>query len=102
MVYAPWWIVGLWFTTGRDPGDRLARVRLVRYGFARPGSADGGVAQLGEHLLCKQGVVGSIPSASTLAASWPGGSGDGTSRGGEVIIGTVKRIGALAAPWFGF
>ncbi len=26
---------------------------------------DGGVAQLGEHLLCKQGVVGSIPSAST-------------------------------------
>ena len=25
----------------------------------------GGVAQLGEHLLCKQGVVGSIPSAST-------------------------------------
>ena len=26
----------------------------------------GGVAQLGEHLLCKQGVVGSIPSASTI------------------------------------
>ena len=25
----------------------------------------GGVAQLGEHLLCKQGVVGSIPSSST-------------------------------------
>jgi hypothetical protein len=25
----------------------------------------GGIAQLGEHLLCKQGVVGSIPSAST-------------------------------------
>ena len=25
----------------------------------------GGLAQLGEHLLCKQGVVGSIPSSST-------------------------------------
>ncbi len=25
----------------------------------------GAVAQLGEHLLCKQGVVGSIPSGST-------------------------------------
>ena len=25
----------------------------------------GGVAQLGEHLLCKQGVIGSIPFAST-------------------------------------
>ena len=29
------------------------------------GDTNGGVAQLGEHLLCKQGVVGSIPSAST-------------------------------------
>ena len=29
----------------------------------------GGVAQLGEHLLCKQGVVGSIPSASTIWVS---------------------------------
>jgi len=32
----------------------------------------GGVAQLGEHLLCKQGVIGSIPftSTNTLAAVW--------------------------------
>ena len=30
------------------------------------GQADrGGLAQLGEHLLCKQGVVGSIPTSST-------------------------------------
>ena len=28
----------------------------------------GGLAQLGEHLLCKQGVVGSIPSSSTNPA----------------------------------
>ena len=27
--------------------------------------ATGGLAQLGEHLLCKQGVVGSNPSSST-------------------------------------
>jgi hypothetical protein len=35
----------------------------------------GAVAQLGEHLLCKQGVVGSIPISSTMepisqAAEW--------------------------------
>ncbi len=30
----------------------------------------GGLAQLGEHLLCKQGVVGSIPSSSTKIAWW--------------------------------
>ena len=27
----------------------------------------GGIAQLGEHLLCKQGVIGSIPIISTSA-----------------------------------
>ena len=26
----------------------------------------GALAQLGEHLLCKQGVVGSIPTGSTM------------------------------------
>ena len=26
---------------------------------------NGGIAQLGEHLLCKQGVIGSIPFIST-------------------------------------
>jgi hypothetical protein len=30
-----------------------------------PPTNDGAVAQLGEHLLCKQGVVGSIPISST-------------------------------------
>jgi hypothetical protein len=32
----------------------------------------GGVAQLGEHLLCKQGVIGSIPFTSTkfLCCVW--------------------------------
>ena len=30
---------------------------------------DGGVAQLGEHLPCKQGVMGSIPIISTKGMS---------------------------------
>ena len=38
-----------------------AGVRAACPSFHRSGA----VAQLGEHLLCKQGVVGSIPSGST-------------------------------------
>ena len=34
-----------------------------------PPTNAGAVAQLGEHLLCKQGVVGSIPSSSTNVRS---------------------------------
>ena len=30
----------------------------------------GGIAQLGEHLLCKQGVCGSIPHISTNSQKW--------------------------------
>ena len=30
----------------------------------------GGVAQLGEHLPCKQGVMGSIPIISTKGTRW--------------------------------
>ena len=33
--------------------------------FNLEGARDGGIAQLGEHLLCKQGVSGSIPLIST-------------------------------------
>ena len=40
----------------RRPGQR--RLRQKR-------QAKGAIAQLGEHLLCKQGVVGSIPTSST-------------------------------------
>lgn len=29
---------------------------------------NGALAQLGEHLLCKQGVVGSIPTSSTTSS----------------------------------
>ena len=33
----------------------------------------GALAQLGEHLLCKQGVVGSIPTGSTMICDRLGG-----------------------------
>jgi hypothetical protein len=36
----------------------------------RPLSSDGAIAQLGERLLCKQEVVGSIPSGSTNLRGW--------------------------------
>ena len=60
----------------------------------------GAVAQLGEHLLCKQGVVGSIPISST---SLSGGGGrwerEGRSKSRRwrdlvLIFGSVpRRIG---------
>jgi hypothetical protein len=44
-------------------------VLVGRWGFHRR-SSSGGVAQLGEHLPCKQKVVGSIPIASTISGAW--------------------------------
>ena len=48
------------------------RRRLARI-LATTGNRTGGVAQLGEHLLCKQGVIGSIPFTSTTIVGGPGG-----------------------------
>ena len=47
-----------------------------------PPTNAGAVAQLGEHLLCKQGVVGSIPTSSTnVRKAGRGGAGsNGTQR----------------------
>ena len=63
------------------------RVALGRQAEGR----DGGVAQLGEHLLCKQGVIGSIPFTSTRTG---GASGNWAGRPGSVekgrTEGTVK------------
>ena len=39
------------------------------------GEGHGGVAQLGEHLLCKQGVSGSNPLISTIRRTWAHSSG---------------------------
>jgi hypothetical protein len=36
------------------------------------GEGRGALAQLGEHLLCKQGVVGSIPTGSTRGRTGTG------------------------------
>jgi hypothetical protein len=44
-----------------NPPTNAARRRLSEL-------SGGGLAQLGEHLLCKQGVDGSIPSSSTKEA----------------------------------
>ena len=40
-------------------------IRSERLSFHVARWVTGAIAQLGEHLLCKQGVVGSIPSGST-------------------------------------
>lgn len=48
------------------------RRQAVKHFWRRLGvwlPVSGGLAQLGEHLLCKQGVVGSIPSSSTIRAA---------------------------------
>jgi hypothetical protein len=50
------------------PGPPSGWAGPVGRGLVSPGF-DGGVAQLGEHLLCKQGVVGSIPITSIFAWS---------------------------------
>jgi hypothetical protein len=43
----------------------------------------GGIAQLGEHLICIQGVVGSNPSTSTIRAVSSVGRASRLHRGGQ-------------------
>jgi hypothetical protein len=45
------------------------RICLFLITDCRPLISDGAIAQLGERLLCKQEVVGSIPSGSTRPAA---------------------------------
>ena len=60
--------------TGDAHSQITRRVMAVAARFPLPGTAhdgvfgklDGAIAQLGERLLCKQEVVGSIPSGSTI------------------------------------
>jgi hypothetical protein len=49
----------------------IPRVLIARFPitWCRPLVSDGAIAQLGERLLCKQEVVGSIPSGSTRPAA---------------------------------
>jgi hypothetical protein len=46
-------------------GSPLETARLEGGRKAEPIDPEGAIAQLGERLLCKQEVVGSIPSGST-------------------------------------
>ena len=56
----------------------------------------GGLAQLGEHLLCKQGVTGSIPVASTKFGWGKLGRGK-LGRGRLRRFGPVSRVIGLRA-----
>ena len=57
-------------SVGRAPalqagGQGFESLYLHSTSFSRQQQKSGGVAQLGEHLPCKQGVSGSIPLVST-------------------------------------
>ena len=52
----------------------------------------GGVAQLGEHLLCKQGVIGSIPIVSTMGVSTMGTRLEGAGRGARFGSNSIVEI----------
>ncbi len=54
-----------WAPPGRGGGRREIRESLDRRPKSRPAVVPGDVAQLGEHLLCTQGVAGSSPVIST-------------------------------------
>jgi hypothetical protein len=65
----------------------------------------GGVAQLGEHLLCKQGVTGSIPVVSTKGCGLAGWFGVQQYRGNQEfgVMGCWEPQGFLAVdPSFAF
>ena len=73
MLFCPRALVAL--RTGRlNVADGLPACRLRTQEI-------GAVAQLGEHLLCKQGVIGSIPFTSTI-----------------VFVGQASDFGSLACP----
>ena len=55
-----------WVCSSVGQSAPLIRVRsVVQIHPDPPSSRPGAIAQLGEHLLCKQGVIGSIPIGST-------------------------------------
>ncbi len=52
--------------TSSDDGREPDRPHISSdLGFRSSEASNGALAQLGEHLLCKQGVIGSIPIRST-------------------------------------
>ena len=69
---------------------------LLTSGFLRP-SPDGAIAQLGERLLCKQEVVGSIPSGSTNTRAYLLNSRAHTFRCGTRLSAIALRNSAECA-----
>src|SRR6266550_5274685 len=70
-LYAPHWLRvardGLADQLARPPANRVGSHshEILLNSSLESYSCRGRVAQLGEHLLCKQGVAGSIPATST-------------------------------------
>ena len=58
-----------WATWATNGGQRPQQGSRLSATMSRGLSQFGRVAQLGEHLLCKQGVAGSIPATSTRFSS---------------------------------
>ena len=56
-----------WRRHGRVGGCRIKKRKRSESFFGIKAKANGGVAQLGEHLPCKQGVMSSNLTISTLA-----------------------------------
>ena len=55
----------------------------------------GGVAQLGEHLLCKQGVIGSIPFTSTSFGAPSGPRVEAQAAGDACVLPFTLRVKRL-------
>ena len=88
-----------WLRTGAGVWPAMMGCGEVWRWWREPLARDlGGVAQLGERLLCKQGVVGSSPITSTRPGPGVGliglGCGDGApSRGEKFGSGLVAGLG---------
>ena len=74
-----------WVCSSVGQSTRLISVGSMVQIHPDPPISYGAVAQLGEHLLCKQGVIGSIPISSTSARHQDSGNG-----GGKAAVGLCR------------
>ena len=83
------------------PGRRRAWPRS--YGSASQEGLDGAVAQLGERLLCKQEVIGSIPFSSTRAGRFRKGNWFGRKFGHGAFLasGLLASVLCSLTLWIG-
>ena len=86
------------------PGPPSLQEGRLAGGRCEGGAWLGGVAQLGERLLCKQEVIGSIPFASTIArvAGSSARVGPGAlshpRRARVLVFGKVQMVCGVSAP----